>query len=73
MMAKTNCSNSAINCREIYKVEALGLKISKLYLQTYNFCEFSKFGAISWKINILLITALLKFESENSFAHMLLI
>ena len=28
-----------------------------------------KFGAISWKINILPVTALLKFESENPFAH----
>ena len=41
----------------------------KLYFKNCNFCEYLKFGAISWKINILPITALFKFKSENSFAY----
>ena len=45
-------------------------KNSKLYLKTYNFCQYVKFGAFSLKIDILPITAELKFESKNSFAHM---
>ena len=42
-------------------------------LKNYIFCENAKFGSISWKIDILPVTAQLKFESENSLAHMLLI
>ena len=41
-----------------------------LILRNYDFCENVKFGAISWKIDILSITAYLKFESKNPFAHL---
>ena len=58
---------------EIYRVEVDGVKKIKLYSKNYNFCECGEIGAVSWKIDILPITAWLKFESENSFAHMLLI
>ena len=51
-----------------FRVEAVGLQNSN-----YTIFVNIKFGAISWKIDILAITAQLKFESENSFAHMLLI
>ena len=59
-------------CHEIYRVEAVGLKNSNynLYLKNYDFCEDVKFGAISGKIDILSITALLNFESKNPFDHM---
>ena len=56
--------------REILKVEVVGLKSSNYTFKNYDFCEYVKFGAISWKIDILSITALLKFESENPFAYM---
>ena len=42
----------------------------QLYFQNYEFCENVKFGAISLKIDILHISACLKFESKSSFAHM---
>ena len=32
-------------------------------LKNYDFCEYVKFGEISWKIDILSITSKLKFES----------
>ena len=57
------------HCHEIYR-EAVGLKKFQLYLKNNNFCEYVKFGAISLKIDILLITAYLKFESKSSFAQM---
>ena len=41
----------------------------QIYLKTYDLCEYMEFGAISWKIDILSITASLKFESKNYFAH----
>ena len=44
-------------------------RISNLVLTNYDFGEYVKFGAVLLKINILLITALLKFESGNPFAH----
>ena len=44
-------------CHEIYRIEAVGLK-------NYNY---------AWKIDILPIPSKSKFESENSFSHMLLI
>ena len=44
------------HCHEIYR-EAVGLKKFQLYLKNNNFCEYVKFGAISLKIDILLITA----------------
>ena len=40
---------------EIYRIEAVGLKRSNY--KTYDICEYVKFGAISWKIDILSITA----------------
>ena len=45
----------------------------KIYFKHYDFSIFSKyvkFGAISWKFNILSIAALSNFESKNPFAHM---
>ena len=41
----------------------------QLYFKNYDFSEYVKFGAISWKFDILLITASWKFESKDSFAH----
>ena len=38
-------------CHEIYKEEAVGLK------SNYYFCEYVKLGAISWKFDVLSITA----------------
>ena len=43
------------HCHEIYREEAVGLKISNL--KNYDFCEYVKFGAISLKIDILAKTA----------------
>ena len=40
-----------------YRVEAVGLKKIQLYLKKYDSCGYVKFWAISWKINILSITA----------------
>ena len=37
--------------------EAVGLKSCKKYLKNYDICENVKFGAISWKFDILSITA----------------
>ena len=56
-------------CHEIYRDEAVGLKSCKYTWKNYDLCEYVEFGVISWKIDILSITASLKFESENSFAH----
>ena len=42
---------------KIYRVETVGLKSSNLYLKIYDFCEYVKFGAISFKIDILSKTA----------------
>ena len=44
-------------CHEIYRDEAVGLKSCKKYLKNYDICENVKFGAISWKFDILSITA----------------
>ena len=41
----------------------------QIYLKNYDFCENEKFGAISWKFDILSITDYLKLEFKNSFAH----
>ena len=46
------------HCHEIYREEAVGLKSFQLCFENYNFCEYVKFGAISWKFDILSITAL---------------
>ena len=45
-------------CHKIYRDEAVGLtkKLQK-YLKNYDICENVKFGAISWKFDILSITA----------------
>ena len=43
-------------CHEIYRDEAVGLK-SDIYLKIYDLCEYVEFGAISWKFDILSITA----------------
>ena len=49
-------------CHEIYRDEAVGLKKLQKYLKNYDICENVKFGAISWKFDILSITALLKLK-----------
>ena len=41
----------------MYTDEALGLKKLQIYLKNYDFCENVKFGAISYKFDILSITA----------------
>ena len=50
----------------MYRV--IGLKNSN-YTKKYSFCEYVKFKAISWKVEILPTTAQLKFESENSLHY----
>ena len=49
---------------KISRVEAIDLK---LYFKKY---EYVRFGAVSWKIDNLSITAYSKLESKNPFAHM---
>ena len=44
------------------------LKVSMILEKNYNFCEYVKFGAISWKFDILSITT--ELESKSPFAHM---
>ena len=34
-----------------------GLKSCKIYLKNYDFCENVKFGAVSWKFDILFAAA----------------
>ena len=51
----------------IYRDEAVGLEKLQIYLKNYDLCEYVEFGAISWKFDILSITAQFKFESNNSF------
>ena len=43
-------------CHKIYREEAVGLKV-QLYFKYYAFCEYVNFGVISWKFDILSITA----------------
>ena len=45
------------HCHKIYRDEAVGLKKMQIYLKNYDFCETVKFGAMSWKFDILSITA----------------
>ena len=45
-------------CDEIYRDKTVGLKSCKYTWKNYDSCKYVEFGAIS-----------LKFESENSFAH----
>ena len=44
-------------CHEIYRNEAVGLKSCKNTWKNYDICENVKFGAKSWKFDILSITA----------------
>ena len=44
-------------CHEIYRVETVGQKKSNYTLKITIICEYVKFGAILWKIDILSITA----------------
>ena len=44
-------------CHKTYREEAVGLFFFQLYFKNYDFCEYVKFGAILWKIDILSITA----------------
>ena len=46
-------------------------KKMQIYLKNYDLSEYVDFGAISWKSDILTKTASIKFESKNSFAHVL--
>ena len=56
-------------CHEIYRIEAVGLSISNNIFKNHDFCEYVKFWAISWKFDILSITASLKFQSKNPFTY----
>ena len=44
-------------CHKSYRDEAVGLTNLQIYLKNYDSCENVKFGAISWKFDILSITA----------------
>ena len=44
-------------CHKIYRDEAVGLKKLQKYLKNNDLCEYVEFGAISWKFDILSITA----------------
>ena len=44
------------HCHKIYRHEAVGLKKLQKYLKNYDICENVKFGAKSWKFDILSIT-----------------
>ena len=44
-------------CHEFYRDEAVGLKSCKNTWKNYDICENVKCGAISWKFDILSITA----------------
>ena len=55
-------------CHKIYREEAVGLKKFQLCLKNYDFCEYVKFRAISWKFDILSTAAWLWYK--NPFAHM---
>ena len=44
-------------CHNIYRVEAVGLSLFNCTFKNYDFCKYVEFGAISWKFDILLITA----------------
>ena len=41
----------------------------QIYLKNYDLCKYVKFGEISWKFDILSVTASFKFESKNHFVH----
>ena len=56
-------------CHEIYRDEAVGLKSCRYTWKIMIFCKNMKFGAISWKFDILSITASLKLNFKNSL-HM---
>ena len=68
-LAKMKKSIPDMSCQEIYRGWSSWSKKLQIYLKKYDLCEYVKFGATSWKIDILSITASLKFESKNSFAH----
>ena len=55
-------------CHEICRVEAVGLNNSN-YTWKITISEYVKFGAISWKCDILSITARSKLKSKSPFAH----
>ena len=44
------------------RLESPGLKSYDYTLKIYDYCEYVKFGAISWKFDILSITAQLKIQ-----------
>ena len=54
----------------MFMVTAIDLSLFNYTSKNYDFWEYVKFGAISLKFDFLLITAWLKFESKNPFAHM---
>ena len=57
------------SCHKVYREKANGSKF-QLCFKKYDFCEYVKFGAISWKFDCFFInSAQLKVESKNSFAH----
>ena len=55
-------------CHKIWSRSSLSKKF-QLYFKNYDFNEYVKFGAISWKLDILSITASVKFDQKSS-AHM---
>ena len=62
---KWNSTFLTCPCHKISSEEAVGLKKFQLYFENYDFHEYVKFGAISWKFDILSTTVKLKFESKN--------
>ena len=51
-------------CHKIYREGTIALKTCNYILKNYDFCEYVKLREISWKIDILSITAYWKFESK---------
>ena len=56
-------------CYKIYREEAVGLKKFQLYLKNYDFCEYVKFGATSWKNWYLVNNCLIKVQIQKIFLH----
>ena len=67
---KWKSTSLTCHCHKIYRVETVGLKKSNNTFQITIFVSLWNFGAISWKFDILSMTAWLKFESKNPFAQM---
>ena len=70
----TTAKNEKVDSLHATAIKFIGQKqlvyLFPIILLNFNFCEYVKFGAILWKIDILSITAQLKFKSKNPLAHM---